>query len=58
MGIPPPPDRSGPPVTVTIGIATAIPADGMQAEELLRQAESAVRSAKDDGRNRVITYAE
>lgn len=58
LDIPHPLEESAPRVTVTIGIASAIPADGMQAEELLKQAETAVRTAKDNGRNRVLVYAD
>lgn len=57
MDIPHPLEKSAPRVTVTIGIASATPADGMQASELLKQAEAAVKAAKDAGRNRVIAYA-
>lgn len=54
LDIPHPLEKSAPRVTVSIGIAAAIPADGMQSEELLRRAEDAVRKAKNDGRNRVV----
>ncbi len=54
LDIPHPLEKSAPRVTVSIGIAAAIPADGTQAEELLRRAEDAVRSAKNEGRNRVV----
>lgn len=57
LDIPHPLEKSAPRVTVTIGIASAIPADGMQADELFKQAESAVRAAKADGRNQVKVYA-
>lgn len=57
LDIPHPLEKTAPRVTVSIGIASAIPADGMKAEELLRQAEDAVRTAKNEGRNRVIVAA-
>lgn len=58
MDIPHPLEKTAPRVTVTIGIASAIPADGMEADELLKQAEAAVRAAKDGGRNKVSVYSD
>ncbi|NNF51456.1 MAG: GGDEF domain-containing protein [Gammaproteobacteria bacterium] len=57
LDIPHPLEKSAPRVTVSIGISTAIPADGMEAAGLLRQARTAVQSAKDDGRNRVAVHS-
>lgn len=54
LNIPHPLNESAPRVTVSIGIATAIPADGMKVEELMQQAESAVKAAKTEGRNKVV----
>lgn len=54
LDIPHPLEKSAPRVTVSIGVASAIPADGMQAEQLLRKAQDAVRNAKDEGRNQVV----
>ncbi len=58
LDIPHPLEKSAPRVTVSIGIASAVPADGMEPEALLKQAEEAVRDAKNQGRNRVVVYAE
>lgn len=57
LDIPHPLEKSAPRVTVTIGIASAIPADGMQSDELFKQAETAVKAAKDAGRNQVLVFA-
>lgn len=57
LNIPHPLEQSAPRVTVSIGIASAVPADGMQADELMKQAEAAVKQAKEDGRNRVVLRA-
>ncbi len=54
LDIPHPLEKNAPRVTVSIGIASAIPADGMQAQELLQRAEEAVKTAKDLGRNQVV----
>ncbi len=54
LNIPHPLVQAAPRVTVSIGIASAVPADGQQASALLQQAESAVKTAKAEGRNRVV----
>lgn len=54
LDIPHPLVRSEPRVTVSIGIATAIPSGGMQADALMLQAEMAVKTAKAEGRNKVV----
>lgn len=41
-------------VTISIGVATLVPASGNTADELLRQADMALYNAKHLGRNRVI----
>ncbi len=56
LNIPHPLVQAAPRVTVSIGIATAIPADGMQPEALVTQADAAVKTAKEAGRNKVIVY--
>ncbi|HYD68375.1 diguanylate cyclase [Azospirillum sp.] len=43
----------GPWVTVSVGVATAVPADGLEAADLLRQADEMLYRAKRSGRNRV-----
>ena len=40
-------------VTVSIGVAVAVPSDAMAAEELFRAADHALYEAKRSGRNRV-----
>ncbi len=54
LNIPHPLEKSAPRVTVSIGMASAIPADGTHAEALMQQAEAAVKTAKSEGRNRVV----
>lgn len=46
------PDENCPFVTVSIGVAVAVPSSGMSVEQLLRQADAALYKAKANGRNR------
>lgn len=42
------------PVTLSLGVATAVPSEKMRAEELIKKADIALYRAKEDGRNRVV----
>lgn len=46
------------PVTVSIGVATADPADVTSTEQLMHAADAALYEAKNTGRNRVAVHAE
>lgn len=43
-------------VTVSLGVATLIPVEGSEAEQLLHNADQALYIAKQQGRNRVVRY--
>ena len=46
------------PVTVSIGVATADPADALGTDKLMHAADTALYEAKNSGRNRVVVSAE
>jgi len=41
-------------ITVSLGVASFVPEDGLQAESLLKSADQALYQAKEEGRNRVL----
>ncbi|MDC3237342.1 sensor domain-containing diguanylate cyclase [bacterium] len=46
-----------PPVTISLGIAT-FPDDGKNIDDLLQRADAALYTAKENGRNQVVSYSE
>lgn len=53
LGLPHPESNVAPVVTVSIGVATAIPRDDVLKSELVESADRALCEAKHSGRNRV-----
>lgn len=45
-------------VTVSVGVASLIPREGMRKEQLIKMADEALYIAKKKGRNRVEVYTE
>ncbi|MBI4150845.1 diguanylate cyclase, partial [Candidatus Woesearchaeota archaeon] len=43
-------------ITASVGISGALPDSPMSAKELIEQADGAVYTAKDMGRNRIVVY--
>lgn len=54
LGIPHESSSAGDVVTVSAGVATVVPHDGLSVAELIRKADSALYRAKGAGRNRVV----
>ncbi|MFB2706356.1 sensor domain-containing diguanylate cyclase [Marinobacter shengliensis] len=44
------------PLTISVGVATMLPARGVSSPELVRRADEALYAAKDNGRNRVAVW--
>lgn len=53
LAIPHPASPVGPVVTLSLGVASCLPSDGVTVESLLAAADAALYRAKQDGRNRV-----
>lgn len=53
LAIPHPASTTGPVITVSLGVASCIPADEMAPESLIASADAALYRAKQEGRNRV-----
>ncbi|MGP9832080.1 sensor domain-containing diguanylate cyclase [Marinobacter sp. NSM] len=44
------------PLTISVGVATMLPARGVSSQELVRRADETLYAAKDNGRNRVVVW--
>jgi diguanylate cyclase (GGDEF)-like protein len=53
LSIPHPQSLAGPVVTVSVGVATAVPSEASRPKDLLDSADQALYRAKQEGRNRV-----
>jgi diguanylate cyclase (GGDEF)-like protein len=54
--IPHPTSTVSPVVTISLGVAACIPADGIVSDSLMREADAALYQAKREGRNRVCCH--